>query len=196
MFAASRLHPILQRSRPHRGIDFAAPRGTPVYSVASGIVTYVGRHQSGYGNFVKVDHPGPYESGYAHLQEYGEGIAEGAAVKRGQVIGFVGSTGLATGPHLHFELYKDGEFVNPFGESAIETASVAAEIIEEEEPPVVNPIIEEKKKRLAEQLAALEVSGRRLTSLVIPLQEGPTAAGVAERQTDRPKATARQYRTP
>ena len=191
MFSASRVHPILHRSRAHRGIDFAAPRGTPVYSVASGIVTFVGR-QSGYGNLVKIDHPGPYETGYAHLQDYAEGIAEGAAVKRGQVIGLVGSTGLATGPHLHFELYKDGEFVNPFGESAIETASVVTEEKEEEEPLVVNPITEEKKKRLAEQLATLEVGGRPLTSLVIPLQAGPTAPEVAAQRTDRPEATVRQ----
>ena len=189
MFAGSRLHPILHRSRPHKGVDFAAPRGTPVHSVASGTVTFVGS-QSGYGNLVKVDHPGPYESGYAHLQEYAEGIAEGTAVERGQVIGSVGSTGLATGPHLHFELYKDGEFVNPFGESAIETASVTEEI--EEQPPVVDPIIEEKKKRFSEQLAALEVGGQQLTSLVIPVQEGPVATGVATQQTDRPEATARQ----
>jgi murein DD-endopeptidase MepM/ murein hydrolase activator NlpD len=190
MFAGSRLHPILHRSRPHNGIDFAAPRGTPVRSVASGTVMFVGR-QSGYGNLVKVDHPGPYETGYAHLQDYAEGIFEGTAIERGQVIGYVGSTGLATGPHLHFELYKDGEFVNPFGESAIETASVVEEI-EEEEPPVVDPIIEEKKRRLSERLAALEVGGQQLTSLVIPLQEGPAATGIATNPVDRPEATARR----
>lgn len=187
MFSASRFHPILHRSRAHRGIDFAAPRGTPVYSVASGIVTFVGR-QSGYGNLVKIDHPGPYETGYAHLQDYAEGIAEGAAVERGQIVGSVGSTGLATGPHLHFELYKDGEFVNPFGEAAVETASAAEEIEEKVEPVVVNPIVEEKKKRFTEQLATLEVGGQKLTSLVIPLQEGPAAAGVAAQRTDRPMA--------
>jgi murein DD-endopeptidase MepM/ murein hydrolase activator NlpD len=186
MFAASRFHPILHRSRAHRGIDFAAPRGTPVYSVASGIVTFAAR-QSGYGNLVKIDHPGPYETGYAHLQDYADGILEGAAVERGQVIGSVGSTGLATGPHLHFELYKDGEFVNPFGESAVETAS-ATEAIEEEPPVVVDPIIEKKKERLAEQLATLEIGGQQLTSLVIPLQEGPAATGIAAQRTDRPMA--------
>lgn len=186
MFAASRFHPILHRSRAHRGIDFAAPRGTPVYSVASGIVTFAGR-QSGYGNLVKIDHPGPYETGYAHLRDYADGIIEGAAVERGQVIGSVGSTGLATGPHLHFELYKDGEFVNPFGEAAVETAS-ATEEIEEEPPVVVDPVIEKKKERLAEQLATLEIGGQQLTSLVIPLQEGPAATGIAAQRADRPMA--------
>ena len=189
MFAGSRMHPILHRSRPHKGIDFAAPRGTPVKSVASGVVTFIGR-QSGYGNLVKVDHPGPYESGYAHLQEYAEGLYEGTAVERGQVIGYVGSTGLATGPHLHFELYKDGEFVNPFGESAVETASVIEET--EEDSPVVDPLIVEKKKRFSEHMAVLEVRGKQLTSLVIPLQEGQPTDGVAANQTDRPEATVRQ----
>ncbi len=189
-FAASRFHPILHRSRAHRGIDFAAPRGTPVYSVASGIVTFAGR-QSGYGNLVKIDHPGPYETGYAHLQDYADGIIEGAAVERGQVIGSVGSTGLATGPHLHFELYKDGEFVNPFGESAVETASASEEIKEEEPPVVVDPIIEKKKERLAEQLATLEIGGQQLTSLVIPLQKGPAATGIAAQRTGRPMASGK-----
>ena len=189
MFAGSRMHPILHRSRPHKGIDFAAPRGTPVKSVASGTVTFVGR-QSGYGNLVKIDHPGPYETGYAHLQEYAEGLSEGNAVERGQVIGYVGSTGLATGPHLHFELYKDGEFVNPFGESVVETASVIEET--EEKPSIVNPLIAEKKKRFSEQLAELKVEGKQMTSLVIPLQEGRPATGAAANQADRPEATARQ----
>jgi len=188
-FAGSRMHPILHRSRPHKGIDFAAPRGTPVKSVASGTVTFVGR-QSGYGNLVRIDHPGPYETGYAHLQKYAEDLSEGNAVERGQVIGYVGSTGLATGPHLHFELYKDGEFVNPFGESVVETASVIEET--EEKPSIVNPLIAEKKKRFSEQLAELKVGGKQLTSLVIPLQEGRPATGVAANQGDRPEATARQ----
>lgn len=190
MFAGSRMHPILNRSRPHKGIDFAAPRGTPVKSVASGVVTFVGVH-AGYGNLVKVDHPGPYETGYAHLQGYAKGLAEGNAVDRGQVIGYVGSTGLATGPHLHFELYKDGEFVNPFGESAIETVSVTEEETEEKPTPV-NPLLAEKKKRLSEQLAELKLGGKQLISLVIPLEERRAATGVAENQTDRPEATARQ----
>lgn len=193
MFAGSRMHPILNRSRPHKGIDFAAPRGTPVKSVASGVVTFVGVH-AGYGNLVKVDHPGPYETGYAHLQGYAEGLAEGNAVDRGQVIGYVGSTGLATGPHLHFELYKDGEFVNPFGESAIETASVTEEEEAEEKPTPVDPLLAEKKKRLSEQLAELKLGSKQLTSLVIPLEEGRAATGVAANRTDRPEATARQSR--
>jgi murein DD-endopeptidase MepM/ murein hydrolase activator NlpD len=188
-FTGSRVHPILHRSRPHKGIDFAAPRGTPVKSVASGTVTFVGR-QSGYGNLVKIDHPGPYETGYAHLQEYAEDLSEGNAVERGQVIGYVGSTGLATGPHLHFELYKDGEFVNPFGESVVETASVIDKT--EEKSSIINPLIAEKRKRFSEQLAELKVGGKQLTSLVIPLQEGRPATGVVANQGDRPEATARQ----
>jgi hypothetical protein len=87
-------------------------------------------------------------------------------------------------------LYKDGEFVNPFGESVVETASVIEET--EEKPSIVNPLIAEKKKRFSEQLAELKVGGKQLTSLVIPLQEGRPATGVAANQKDRPEATARQ----
>jgi len=188
VFTDSRLHPILGRSRPHTGVDFAAPRGTPVRSVASGTVTFLGR-QSGYGKLIKVDHPGPYETAYAHLQEYADDIFEGGAVERGQVIGYVGSTGLATGPHLHFELYKDGVFVNPLGESTVEIASLVEE--KEEEETVADPVIEEKKKQLSEKLAALEVKGKQRTSLIIPLQETPNATGVAAAEKNSREAAAR-----
>lgn len=191
VFTDSRMHPILGRARPHTGVDFAAPRGTPVRSVASGTVTFLG-HQSGYGKLIKVDHPGPYETAYAHLQEYADDIFEGAAVERGQVIGYVGSTGLATGPHLHFELYKDGVFVNPLGESAVEIASVIEE--KEEKEAVVDPVIAEKKKQLSEQLAALAIKGKQRTSLIIPLQETLNATDVAVKEVNRREAATRSSR--
>lgn len=188
VFTDSRLHPILGWARPHTGVDFAAPRGTPVRSVASGMVTFLGR-QSGYGKLIRVDHPGPYETAYAHLQEYAEDVSEGGTVERGQVIGYVGSTGLATGPHLHFELYKDGVFVNPLGESTVEIASILEK--QEEKEEVVDPVIVEKRKRLSEQLAVLEVGSKRLTSLTIPLQETHNTTGVAAKEVNSREAAAR-----
>ena len=185
-FSESRFHPILHRARRHNGIDFAAPRGTPVYSVAKGIVTFVGR-QSGYGNLVKIDHPGPYETAYAHLQGFAAGIEEGAEIEKGNILGYVGSTGLATGPHLHFELLRDGIFVNPFSERS-EEEMVASE--QEEEPAPVDPIIEAKKKSLSEKLATLEVMGKSFVSLVIPQQNGEVVTAVGNRQKGEPQQAA------
>lgn len=178
-FSGARLHPILHRTRRHNGIDFAAPRGTPVYSVAKGVVTFVGR-QSGYGNIVKIDHPGPYETAYAHLQGFAAGLEEGAEIEQGHVVGYVGSTGLATGPHLHFELLKDGLFVNPF----IEHEEVMVASAPEDEPAPVDPVIEAKKKSLVEKMAALTIERKSFTSLVIPQQSGAIASATRDRQGD------------
>ncbi len=155
VFTTGRFHPILKRSRPHLGVDFAAPAGTPVRSVASGKVVYAGRF-GGYGNFVRIDHPGPYASAYAHLQRIAKGVKVGGSVVRGQVIGYVGSTGLATGPHLHFELYKDGNYVNP----------LTAKLPMVDETPgekKQNQFLAEAKKHLREQLSNLKVGSQSVT---------------------------------
>ena len=108
----SRFHPVLKRRRPHLGVDFAAPYGTPVRAVATGVVTLA--HWNGeYGNQVAIDHDAVYASSYSHLQRIARGIRLGATVAKGQVIGYVGRSGMATGPHLHFMLFKDGVYVNP-----------------------------------------------------------------------------------
>jgi murein DD-endopeptidase MepM/ murein hydrolase activator NlpD len=111
-FSDSRLHPVLKRRAPHLGVDFAAPRGTPVRAVASGVVTFAG-YSGGYGNQVAIDHQAPYGSSYSHLQRIARGVRSGAEVRKGQVIGYVGRSGLATGPHLHFMLFRDGVYVDP-----------------------------------------------------------------------------------
>ena len=175
-FSEARLHPILGYARPHTGVDFAAPPGTLVHAVASGTVIFVGR-QSGYGNIVRIDHPGPYDTAYAHLQGFAEGVEEGVAVEEGQVIGYVGSTGLATGPHLHFELLKDGDFVNPLTEKS--SSGEPVKVVKEQPKPVIDPVIVEKKKRLADQLAALEIGKNSVISVIIPLQNAVAASGVA-----------------
>jgi murein DD-endopeptidase MepM/ murein hydrolase activator NlpD len=111
-FAHSRLHPILRIRRPHLGIDYAAGYGTPVWSVAHGEVIHRG-YQGGFGNLVKIRHANGYVSYYAHLSRFGQGLRVGDRVDQKQVIGFVGSTGLSTGPHLCFRLAKEGAYVNP-----------------------------------------------------------------------------------
>jgi murein DD-endopeptidase MepM/ murein hydrolase activator NlpD len=111
-FSDSRFHPIKNRRLPHYGVDFAAPTGTPVIAVADGTVTKAG-WQGANGRMVRVRHDGTYGSGYAHLSRIAAGVTVGARVHQGQVIGYVGSSGLATGPHLHFVMYHDGQYVDP-----------------------------------------------------------------------------------
>lgn len=111
-FTHTRRHPILGGLRPHLGVDYAAPTGTPVKAVGSGTVTQRGWN-GGYGNQIVVKHAGGMESMYAHLSGFAAGIRPGAKVRQGQVIGFVGSTGMSTGPHLDFRLRVNGDFVNP-----------------------------------------------------------------------------------
>jgi murein DD-endopeptidase MepM/ murein hydrolase activator NlpD len=111
-FSESRFHPVLKTSLPHTGVDFAAERGTPVRAVGDGVINQAGWNGS-YGKLVEIQHDDSFTTRYAHLSGYGSGIRKGSLVKKGQVIGFVGSTGRTTGPHLHFELYKDQQYVNP-----------------------------------------------------------------------------------
>ena len=99
--------------RPHHGVDYAAPTGTPVYTVGDGIVTKVGYQKNGGGNYVKIKHNSVYSTTYMHLSRFGKDIRQGRYVKQGDVIGYVGATGLATGPHLDFRFYKNGSPVNP-----------------------------------------------------------------------------------
>lgn len=107
-----RLHPILGYSRMHKGMDFAAPTGTPVMAAGAGTVTAAGRH-GGHGNYVRIEHQGRYATAYGHLDGFARGIRAGTRVAQGQVIGYVGSTGLSTGPHLHYEVYVNNQAVNP-----------------------------------------------------------------------------------
>ncbi len=111
-FSRARLHPILKVVRPHEGVDLAAPLGTPVMAVADGRVKYAG-WMRGYGRIVILRHPGGYETYYGHLLRFARGIKKGVSVKRKQIIGYVGQSGLATGPHLDYRVKKAGRFLNP-----------------------------------------------------------------------------------
>jgi len=111
-----RRHPILGYSRMHAGIDFGASYGSPIYAVADGTVTFSGRH-GGHGNYVRLLHGGGLATGYGHMSRIA--VSNGTHVRAGQVIGYVGSTGLSTGPHLHFEAYRSGRTINPAGISVV-----------------------------------------------------------------------------
>lgn len=111
-FTPKRYHPILHRYRAHLGIDYAAPKGTKIYAAGGGKVTFVGR-RNGYGNTVEISHGSNISTLYAHLNGFAKGIKKGVTVKQKQLIAYVGNTGLATGPHLHFGVYRNKVAVNP-----------------------------------------------------------------------------------
>ena len=121
-FSPRRFHPILKTYRPHYGVDYAAPAGTPVESVGDGRVTFIGR-KTGYGRYIRVRHNHVFQTGYGHLSRFARGLKKGSKVRQGDVIGYVGSSGLATGPHLDFSMIRNGKFVNPL---TVKSPSAAA----------------------------------------------------------------------
>jgi murein DD-endopeptidase MepM/ murein hydrolase activator NlpD len=128
------MHPILNYRRPHRGVDYAARSGTPVHAIGDGTVIGKG-YTKGAGYYLKIRHNSVYTTGYNHLSGYGKGIRRGVKVKQGDIIGYVGSTGYATGPHLDFRFWKNGHPVNPL----------------KVEAPPVEPIKEEHLKAFKER---------------------------------------------
>lgn len=140
-FSMSRFHPVLRRRMPHYGVDYGAPVGTAVHVTGDGTVTFAGRKGGG-GNTVSVRHTNGYETNYLHLSRYGKGIQRGARVSQGQVVGYVGNTGLSTGPHLDYRVTLNGKWINPLAISS----------------PPVQPLSEERLQRfLAHALAVLSL---------------------------------------
>jgi murein DD-endopeptidase MepM/ murein hydrolase activator NlpD len=125
-----RMHPVLKLAKLHKGVDWAAPIGTPVVAAFDGTIAAAGDGK-GYGNLVRISHPGGLETRYAHLNAFADGIAPGVAVSAGTLIGYVGTTGLSTGPHLHFELYEGAEAVDPLGSAGgTEVAATSGSAVE------------------------------------------------------------------
>ena len=114
-FSMGRKHPILNKIRAHKGVDYAAPRGTPIKAAGDGKVLLAGR-RGGYGNTVIIQHGNTYRTLYGHMQGFAKGVRTGGTVKQGQVIGYIGTTGLSTGPHLHYEFQVNGVHVDPLGQ--------------------------------------------------------------------------------
>lgn len=144
-FSHRRLHPIHRVYRPHHGVDYAAPTGTPVMAIGDGKVT-VARYRGAAGNMVEIVHNSVYKTQYLHLSRFGKGIRSGVRVKQGQIIGYVGSTGSSTGPHLCFRFYQNGRPVNP---------------LRVESPPA-EPVLEQYRlqynEHVAEMLKALNAT--------------------------------------
>jgi len=139
-FSLNRKHPILGTFRTHRAIDFAADTGTPVETVGDGTVVYSGWNGA-YGNFVKVDHGQGFATAYAHLSKIY--VSKGSKVKQGDLIGAVGTTGRSTGPHLHYEMYKNGNLVHP-----LETETPSGRPITEAQKPLLEQAIQQYKEQL------------------------------------------------
>ncbi len=112
-FSNARKHPVTKVVRPHHGVDYAAPTGTPVVTIGDGTVIEKGWDKKGGGNYIKIKHNNTYTTTYMHLNGFAKGIQKGSKVKQGQLIGYVGSTGMSTGPHLDFRLNKNGKYINP-----------------------------------------------------------------------------------
>ena len=128
--SSSRMHPILRIRRPHFGVDYAAPIGTPVHAIGDGRVISA-TSENGSGRMVKIQHNSVYATAYLHLSRFGDGIAPGVFVKQGDIVGYVGSSGLSTGPHLDFRFYMNGSPVDPLKVDA----------------PPVEPVLEENMAR-------------------------------------------------
>ena len=130
-FSHSRMHPVLKIRRPHLGVDYAADYGTPVQAIGEGTVIARGWDPKGGGNYIKVRHNSTYTTVYMHLQGFAKGIREGARVNQGDIIGYVGSTGLATGPHLDFRVYRNGHAIDPLKMESPPAEPVAKEYLTE-----------------------------------------------------------------
>lgn len=112
-FSNARVHPVTKIVRAHHGVDYAAPSGTPVYSVGDGVVVARAWDSKGGGNYIKIKHNGTYTTEYMHLRGFAKGLTVGKSVSQGELIGYVGSTGISTGPHLDYRVFKDGKAINP-----------------------------------------------------------------------------------
>ncbi len=146
-FSNSRMHPVLRIRRPHHGIDYAAPTGTPVYALGDGRITHRAWDPRGGGNYIKIKHNSVYRTTYMHLSGFAKGITKGKYVTQGQLIGYVGSTGLSTGPHLDFRIYKNGKPIDPM----------------KVEAPPVEPIHDEKMTEFEEYIVSWKMELDSLT---------------------------------
>ena len=142
-FSYARRHPITRRVQPHTGVDYAAPKGTPVVTIGDGVVTSA-KYEGAGGNVVRIRHNSVYSTAYLHLSRYGSGIRAGKRVKQGDVIGYVGSTGRSTGPHLDFRVWKNGSPINP-----LKMQSPPAEPLKQENMEAFRAVLAQYERQMA-----------------------------------------------
>lgn len=180
-FSKSRLHPVHKVYRPHLGVDYAAPTGTPVHSVADGVVTFKGWGGGG-GNTLKIKHAGNLMTGYLHLSRYAPGIGVGTHVSQGQLIGYVGMTGTATGPHLDYRIWKNGTPIDP-----LKVPQEPAEPIDEAD----RAAFEWVRDRIMAELDGEVADGERIMQLD-SIPSAPAAAQTEAEQTEATQQTGNQ----
>jgi murein DD-endopeptidase MepM/ murein hydrolase activator NlpD len=149
----SRLHPILGYTIQHKGVDFGAASGTPIMAAGSGVVAEAG-WKGGYGRYVRIRHSNGYSTAYAHMSQFGRNIKTGARVNQGEVIGYVGATGMATGPHLHYEVMQNDKQINPVSAKVPSGQKLEGRLL---------AAFNAEKATLEQQLAAL-TSGKTVAS--------------------------------
>lgn len=201
-----RRHPIYKTQKFHSGVDYAAPKGVEIYASGNGVVE-MAQYVNGYGNYIKIRHNSEYETAYGHMQGYAKGIRKGVRVRKGQVIGYVGSTGQSTGPHLHFEILRKGQRINPLksnvatgndlGGSALaefknmmrQVDAMKEKIFKKEEPaPVLASVAAEQEKtdtsvELSEKTPVSPVENKVLSITATPKDESvKTVSAVAEQK--------------
>jgi murein DD-endopeptidase MepM/ murein hydrolase activator NlpD len=145
-YTKKRFHPVLKRNKAHLGTDYAAPTGTPIYTTGDGVITHAS-YTSGNGNYVKIRHNTVYTTQYLHMSKFAAGTKAGKAVKQGTVIGYVGSTGLATGPHVCYRFWKNGNQVDPYKEKIPPSFPVKEEN---------KPVFEKKKNEVLQHLRSAD----------------------------------------
>ena len=175
-FSNARLHPVHKVYRPHHGVDYAAPKGTPVHAVADGTVVFRGWGGGG-GNTIKIKHPGNLMTGYLHLSGFAKGIKQGSHVSQGQLIGYVGSTGTSTGPHLDYRIWKNGTPINP-----LTVPQEPAEPIAKENRAafeyVRDMVVAELDGEVADSMRIVQVD-----SVVVPVGYKPAQRGETQAET-------------
>ena len=154
-----RKHPVLGYNKMHKGVDFAAPRGTPIYAAGDGRISYLGT-KGGYGKYIRIRHHSGLSTAYAHMSRYKKGLGNGARVKQGQIIGYVGTTGRSTGPHLHYEVLQGGRQVNPRKLKMQKGKKLAGKDLE-----IFNGVVEQTKFQFTELQQTRQVRNHRSSRL-------------------------------
>lgn len=174
-FSYARLHPVHKVYRPHTGVDFAAPKGTPVHAVADGVVIFKGWGGGG-GNTLKIKHANNMQTGYLHLSGFAKGIAQGTRVSQGQLIGYVGSTGTSTGPHLDYRVWKGGKPINP-----LKIPSEPSEPIAKENEAAFAYV----RERIVAELEGTLAPEERITQLdSLPAMQAPKPEAVKDEEAE------------